>query len=151
MLVLAAIWFYLKSRKAKSLTGYKVYGDGSFLFDIVGEASYQNNLKAIAGEKEEDGKEYECVAIIRAEPTNPHDSNAIAVGINNKLVGYFDRQTAKRFHTYLKNQNLSIDAVFAVNALVVGGWDNRYSRGSYGVKLDVPLSFSDWNLERIEE
>lgn len=132
------------------VSAYRVEGDRSFSFDIVGEASYQNNLRQIAGDKGEVRKAHECIAIIRAEPNNPYDPNAIAVGIDNKIVGYFDRTTAKRFHKFLQDKSLNNQVIIAVQAMVVGGWADQYSTGDYGVKLDVPTSFGKWELDRIE-
>ncbi len=161
VIVVAVIWFLYRVRKSQSkiiypkqdmhqIIAYQVRGDGNFAFDIVGEASYQNNLKQIAGDKDEVRKAHECIAIIRAEPNNPHDPNAVAVGIDNKIVGYFDRATAKKFHKFLEEKNLNKHVIFAVEAMVVGGWADQYSTGDYGVKLDVPQSLGKWELDRIE-
>ena len=111
---------------------------------------YAGKLASIAGDKDEVRKAHECIAIIRAEPNNPHDPNAVAVGIDNKIVGYFDRATAKKFHKFLEEKNLNKHVIFAVEAMVVGGWADQYSTGDYGVKLDVPQSLGKWELDRIE-
>ncbi|OTG58872.1 hypothetical protein B9T36_11075 [Acinetobacter sp. ANC 4204] len=136
--------------KYSEVLAYRVYGDESFAFDIVGEASYQQNLMQIAGAKNEVRKSHNCIAIIRAEPTNPHDPNAVVVGVDNKIVGYFDRDTAKKFHKLLQDKNLNEQVIIAVEAKVVGGWADQYSTGDYGVKLDVPRSLGKWELDRIE-
>lgn len=136
---------------SKNIVGFKVLGDDSFNFDIVGEGNYQGYLKQIAGPKSEIRKEHDCIAFIKPEPDNAYDPNAIAVFIDNKPVGYFDRATAKKFQKFLQAKNFGSNTVFAVNALIVGGWKDDESTGHYGVKLDAPMDFSQWGLERIED
>jgi hypothetical protein len=56
---------------------------------VVGEGSYQDNLDRISGGKTEDGPTTaEHTAIMKPEPTNPYDQNAIAVTIDGATVGY---------------------------------------------------------------
>lgn len=66
-------------------------GDDSYSFDIVGESYYQDELKWIAGPKQEKGKALECEALIMHEPDNPHDRNACAVIIDDRKVGHLSR------------------------------------------------------------
>lgn len=129
-------------------TTYRVMGGKQYNFDIVGEASYQSALAAIAGAKGEVGKRFECMAVVIPETTNKHDKNAIQVIINRKLVGYFDRESAKKFHQYMQKNNIS-RAGFIVDAIIVGGWIDDGGEGSYGVKLDAPLDFNQWQLEKL--
>ena len=136
---------------SKNIVGFKVFGDDSYNFDIVGEGNYQGYLKKIAGPKTEIRKEHDCIAFIQPEPDNAYDSNAVAVFIDNKPVGYFDRETAKKFQKFLQAKNFGSNTVFAVNALIVGGWKDDVSTGHYGVKLDAPVDFSQWGLESIED
>jgi hypothetical protein len=60
----------------------KLDGPGLFLFEVAAQNHYQP-------------------AILRSEPTNPHDCNAIAVEISGLKVGYLDRHTS----TKLTNQS----------------------------------------------
>lgn len=106
-------------------------------FEIVGEASYQNNLASIAGPKASQSKELYLEAIIEAEPNNQYDKNAIRVSIDNKTVGYFDRETAKEFKRECQRKGFTDKTTFKANAVVVGGWKDKNSQGSYGVKLDI--------------
>lgn len=133
-----------------SHTIYRVTGNQKYDFDIVGEASYQENLKKIAGEKQELSKRIKCIAIISLDPTNPHDKNAVKVTINQKTVGYFDRDKAMKFNLYLKEKGMSSISLL-VDAMIVGGWVDGKSEGHYGVKLDVPFDFYQWQLNKIEK
>lgn len=101
----------------------------AYNFNIVGEGSYQNNLKKIAGPKEEQSKSYQCSAKVTSEPTNKFDKNAIKVEINGMLVGYLSREDAQK----LAGKRVSR----VVSAIIDGGWDDSDSEGSYGVKLGI--------------
>lgn len=94
-------------------------------FEIVGEASYQNNLASIAGAKIEQSKELYVEAIIEAEPNNQYDKNAIRVSIDNKTVSYFDRETAIDFKQEYKSKGYSDTTSFKTNAVIVGGWKHK--------------------------
>lgn len=128
--------------------GYRVLGTDDYAFDIVGEQAYQSNLAAIAGPKEEDSKHHFCKAQVVAEPTNSYDLNAVVVKMQSRVVGYFDKVTAKKFQKYLLDNNLPQTTIFEVDGLINGGWLNEDDEGSYGVKLDAPLYFKDWKLSK---
>ncbi len=115
-------------------------GDGSYRCPVVGESQYQDALGQITGGKTEDGHEFECVAVLEPEPSNPYDSNAVAVRINGQTVGYLSKPLARAMCVTLKQHNL---AGVQVGAVVVGGWASRKGRkpeGHYGVKLDIAVS-----------
>jgi len=101
----------------------------AYSFNIVGEGSYQQNLKKIAGPKEEISKFHECTARITSEPTNKFDKNAVKVEINGLLVGYLSRDHAQKLAG--KRINRTVDAV------IDGGWDDDIDEGHYGVKLAI--------------
>ena len=65
------IWFILKGKKAANETKASLVSNSvSYTYNIVGEQSYQNNLKKIAGPKEEESKFFECQAKVSSEPFN---------------------------------------------------------------------------------
>lgn len=101
----------------------------TYNFNIVGEGSYQSNLKKIAGPKEEQSKFHQCSAKVTSEPTNKFDKNAIKVEINGMLVGYLSRVDAQKLVGRRVNK--------VVSAVIDGGWDNSDGEGSYGVKLAI--------------
>lgn len=101
----------------------------TYNFNIVGEGSYQSNLKKIAGPKEEQSKFHQCSAKVTSEPTNKFDKNAIKVEINGMLVGYLSRGDAQKLVGRRVNK--------VVNAVIDGGWDDNDGEGSYGVKLGI--------------
>ena len=101
----------------------------SYAYNIVGEQSYQNNLKKIAGPKEEESKFFECYAKVSSEPFNQYDKNAVKVEINGLLVGYLSRSEAAKLAGKVVNKT--------VPAVIDGGWKDEESTGSYGVKLAI--------------
>lgn len=120
-------------------------GDGSYSFDIVGESHYQDELKRIAGPKQEKGKALECEALIIHEPDNPHDRNACAVMIDGRKVGYLSKEDAKDQVSFRQSPGFSLSA----KALIMGGWSDHRGEGSYGVRLDyVPRELPAEPLEK---
>lgn len=105
--------------------------DGAFEGDVVGESHYQENLSSIAGGSDE-GAEYECVADLIPEPSNPHDNKAIRVDINGLTVGYIPADETAEFHALMRGMRARCPA------LIVGGWERGVrGRGHFGVRLDI--------------
>ncbi|WP_038344326.1 hypothetical protein [Acinetobacter sp. A47] len=100
-----------------------------YTFEIVGEQSYQHNLKKIAGPKARRAKLYEVTARVVSEPSNSFDAHAIRVEIQGLTVGYLKRQDARQLSGH------SIDK--KVPAVINGGWLDADHEGSYGVKLAI--------------
>ena len=101
------------------------------LFDVVGEASYQDALTRICGGKGEFSAEHQCKATLIPEPTNPEDANAVQVIIDRKLVGYLTREHAIEYRQHIGAKATSCDAK------IVGGWKDAQGEGNFGVKLKV--------------
>ena len=126
----AVIWFVLKSKKAANEINVNTsLNNASYVYNIVGEQSYQNNLKKIAGPKEEESKFFECYAKVSSEPLNQYDKNAVKVEINGLLVGYLSGSEAAKLAGKVVNKT--------VPAVIDGGWKDEESTGSYGVKLAI--------------
>ncbi|MEQ1209325.1 hypothetical protein [Acinetobacter pittii] len=99
------------------------------MVDIVGEQSYQANLRKIAGPKQEKSKYVEVMARVVSEPFNAYDKNAVKIEINGLTVGYLSRNDAKLLAGKVINKT--------VPALINGGWLDNDSEGNYGVKLGI--------------
>lgn len=124
------IWYVLKAKKAVNETNINpALSNASYIYNLVGEQSYQNNLKKIAGPKEEESKFFECYAKVSSEPFNQYDKNAVKVEINGLLVGYLSRGEAAKLAGKVVNKT--------VPAVIDGGWKDEESTGSYGVKLAI--------------
>ena len=130
IIVGVVIWYVLKAKNAVNKTSANpALSNTSYSYNIVGEQSYQNNLKKIAGPKEEESKFFECNAKVSSEPLNQYDKNAVKVEINGLLVGYLSRSEAAKLAGKVVNKT--------VPAVIDGGWKDEESTGSYGVKLAI--------------
>lgn len=130
IIVGVVIWYVLKAKKAVNETNINpALSNASYIYNLVGEQSYQNNLKKIAGPKEEESKFFECYAKVSSEPFNQYDKNAVKVEINGLLVGYLSRGEAAKLAGKVVNKT--------VPAVIDGGWKDEESTGSYGVKLAI--------------
>lgn len=124
------IWYVLKAKKAASETSINPNPNNiSYAYNIVGEQAYQNNLKKIAGSKEEESKFFECYAKVSSDPFNQYDKNAIKVEINGLIVGYISKVEAAKLAGRVINKT--------VPAVIDGGWLDDDGEGSYGVKLAI--------------
>jgi hypothetical protein len=124
------IWFVFKAKRAANETSINLTPNKtSYTYNIVGEQSYQNNLKKIAGPKEDKSKFFECYAKVSSEPFNQYDKNAVKVEINGLLVGYLSKGEAVKLAGKVINKT--------VPAVIDGGWKDDESTGSYGVKLAI--------------
>ena len=109
----------------------KLKGTGEFSHDIVGESYYQEQLDYLCDGKTPDGHRKYVIAVLKPEPENEFDSNAVAVLINDIKVGHLPRNAAKSFKRFV-SQPVAVDAV------IVGGWlRSSTDEGNYGVKLDI--------------
>lgn len=124
---LLILWIILTKRHKKQtvITERPI----EYFFDIIGEQSYQANLRKIAGPKQERSKYVEVMARVVSEPFNAYDKNAVKIEINGLTVGYLSRDDAKLLAGKVINQT--------VPALINGGWLDDNSEGSYGVKLGI--------------
>lgn len=124
------IWFILKNRKPANKTKTKLISNRDlYTYNIVGEQSYQNNLKKIAGPKEDESKFFECQAKVSSEPFNQYDKNAVKVEINGLIVGYLSKSEAAKLSGKVISKT--------VPAVIDGGWLDDDGEGSYGVKLAI--------------
>jgi len=112
-----------------------IRGNGTFSLNVVGESHYQHALNRICGGKTDDGHNKNVSARLLPEPDNPYDSNAVAVYIDDDIVGYLDKQTAKRYKGILHES-----VIEKCPAIITGGWTRKNnSEGHYGVKLDLNI------------
>ncbi len=133
-------YFYLK-KKVKTPTTPKLYNlptNGGYDLEIVGEASFQNNLLAICGRKTKNGHNKKTIAYLILEDTNPVDKNAVRIDAEGKTVGYLSRAVAIKYRDYLKQHGLS-NIIGTCPAVVKGGWERDGDSGHFGVWLDFIL------------
>lgn len=104
-------------------------------FDIVGEASYQENIARFVISRGDRSVFSEVEAVIQHEPTNNFDSNACKVTIQGLTVGYLAKNHAKSWLALLDRQSIPVMSKIKVKAVIVGGGDELHH---YGIRLDIP-------------
>lgn len=85
-------WLFIKK------TLFRTSPAAQYIYDqeVVGEASYQENLRTIVGNTKDEVHIHGLNAQLTHEPDNAYDRNAVKVEINGLLVGYLPRQAAKK-------------------------------------------------------
>ena len=121
----------------------------SEMFDVVGEQFVIDNVRAMRDAIRENARFWPHSVFLAPEPTNPHDSNAVAVyfrivcqGFLGRSeeplrVGYLPREQAVKFHRGVKSIGY-LGLMVQVAACVV--WHDEENRG--GVKVALPLNFA---------
>ncbi len=110
---------------------------GSYPMKAVGESHYQTALLSICRGYRRDSQEVECDAEIRREPSNPFDTNAVAVWIDGRQVGYLSADDAVRVAAQMDAEGVVLSAC---GAKIKGGWrTNQYDAGHFGVRLAIPM------------
>lgn len=141
-IIIVLVLLYLRSKLFSPFDNSKLEeldGDGSYSFDIVGEASYQANLEKIVGARDEKGARLKKQAIVWLENDNEYDKKAVCVDIDNKTVGYFSKADAKAFRKYIKSEGIKGDE-WKVDAIIIGGKKRDDEWLNYGVKLDLEIN-----------
>lgn len=103
---------------------------GWFEQEIVGEASYQNQIRLIMSRLPSG---YNIVqATLELEDNNPHDNKAVAVKIGGVTVGYLARDTARAYRKLAAKDNIPAKATCP--AIIKGTGDKM----NYGIWLGIP-------------
>lgn len=108
-------------------------GDGTFGQQVVGTSHWQDRLAAIQA-----NPPARLYAVLKHEPRNRHDPNAVAVGIDDRMVGYLPREDAAEFVADMARLGIT-DAGAKVPATLVGGYEGAEN---IGLRLDLT-----WPLE----
>jgi hypothetical protein len=121
----------------------KLDGPGLFRFEVAAQNHYQPAIlqllqnrfqESAALESTAQSAEYYVTAILRSEPSNPHDCNAIAVEISGLKVGHLDRHTAAKLTNQCKR--LGFDQIAATCKAKLSGYR---SHGEQAAKVNVML------------
>ena len=118
-------------------------GDGQYGFQVHGESHYQSDLAKIAGGITDEGVHHECAALLRLEPANKYDPNAVEVLIDGLRVGYIPAVQAPEMCALFRSVGIT---EAGCNAVIQGGWDRgEGDTGEFGVRLNIvrPFAFAD--------
>ena len=110
---------------------------------IVGESNYQPELRLCV-----DCDDWGCfgtAALLRTEPENPYDKNAVAVILSTGCVGYIARDDLPKWRPFVAAQE-ELGRVPVVTASIIGGGEHDYGlwlhissdRGEHHEALEHP-------------
>lgn len=109
---------------------------------IVGEQSYQDNIKNVLGYIDDEQKrirEDGFTAELILEDDNPFDpGNAVRVDIDGETVGYLSKSDASWYRRAFAKLGLT-DTVGMCGAAISGKRDSNYEDHNFGVFLDIDL------------
>lgn len=123
------LFFYLFWKYIKARILPKPSPTHSYTQEVVGEASYIDNLRKIVGTSGKEVRLEGLTATLVHEPDNQHDSNAVAIKINGMVVGYLPRAAAKKHIATIKD-------TITCPAIIIGGGKDR---PNYGVWLSYKI------------
>jgi hypothetical protein len=87
--------------------------EGDELVRVVGTSHYQPALLALSGRRADEEVRVEKVALLVAEPDNPHDPDAVAVFIDDHLTGYLARTENRRWRDVVAGRRVACEAMIA--------------------------------------
>jgi hypothetical protein len=118
-------------------------------FDVVGESHYQAEIERLVGGRTWDSARMIGLAVLRAEPTNRYDRNAVRVEVAGVLVGHIKRTQAAELSPMILHLGGIVDAV----AVITGGWDRGpQDQGLFGAKAWIHVGVAErWHGVAPEE
>jgi hypothetical protein len=87
--------------------------EGDDLVRVVGTSHYQDALLELSGRQGDEEIRVEKIAVFVPEPDNPHDPNAVAVKIEDRLVGYLSRDENTRWLDVVTGNEVGAEAMIA--------------------------------------
>ncbi len=98
---------------------------------------YQSAISAVCDRRGAEAVAFECVAALTAEPTNPHDPNAVKVQVDAHHVGYLSRKDAILYHPIVDAAS-RLQIVVACNAYISAHDPADATTPDAGVFLHIP-------------
>jgi hypothetical protein len=113
--------------------------EGRFQLEVLGESRYSDTIRALAGEHGEAAANVHHKALLLADDNNPYEDKAVAVFLNNEMVGYLAPKDAVAFRTMLARQEIT-GQLTSTDAVIRGGQVFEGKRLAYTVLLDVNVA-----------
>lgn len=123
-----------RNDKSSKTLRTRLHGPGTFEIDVVGEPHHQDGIRAALGSCSPPARR---TAVIRSEPSNADDPNALRVEINGHLVGYLGRERAVQVERELQREGCDTFEATCDATVVNGRGVQRGGDASLGVKLDI--------------
>jgi hypothetical protein len=113
--------------------------DGRFQLEVLGESRYSDAIRELAGEHGEGAADTRLKALLLADDNNPYEDKAVAVFLNNQMVGYLAPKDAMDFRTMLAREEIP-GQLTSTDAVIRGGQLFEGKRLSYSVLLDINVA-----------
>jgi hypothetical protein len=90
--------------------------------EVVGESYFQENLwRLVAPRRPGDDVHQDLFAVLVAEYNNPYDRDAVAVHVQNLIVGHLPREDARRYRPGLLRLQERYGQPIALSGFIAGG------------------------------
>jgi len=113
--------------------------EGRFQLEVLGESRYSDTIRELAGEHGDAAADTRLKALLLADDNNPYEDKAVAVFLNNEMVGYLAPKDAQAFRIMLARQEIT-GQLTSTDAVIRGGQMYEGKRLSYTVLLDVHVA-----------
>lgn len=113
--------------------------EGRFRLEVLGESRYFDTIRTLAGEHGDAAADTHHKALLLADDNNPYEDKAVAVFLNNEMVGYLAPKDAIAFRTMLARQDIA-GQLTSTDAVIRGGQMFEGKRLSYAVLLDINVA-----------
>ena len=112
-----------------------VWLEDDCIVNVVGESHYQDTIRQICGSVRWEDVHCEVTAALVPEPSNKHDSNAIQIQIEGKVVGYLSRGDAIEYGPLV--QRLASEGKVGACKAVIAGRGPGSDTANLGVFLHM--------------
>jgi hypothetical protein len=126
----------INGRDESSLPANAVLLGSQGRIDVRGESYYQVALNQVCGGKSPEGHSRKVLAILKHDPTNINDSNAVEIHVDGLMVGFMGRQAAAQYRP-IADLLTQKGKIGAARAYIAGGWQKGADEGLYGITLEL--------------
>lgn len=129
-------WLMSQPREPELVSANGAFLQGDELVAAVGEASYQDTLRALCGSHRWEEVRCEVTAVLVPDPGNRYDPNAVMVQVDGQLVGYLSRGDAIDYGEAVEAFALK-DHVIVCRAKICGRGPGSET-SNLGIFLELP-------------
>jgi hypothetical protein len=112
--------------------------NGGYLINVAGQSRYQEILERVAGGERAHPAHRQVQAVLKLEPDNPYDPNAVGVYLGGEKVGYLPSPAADAFQPVV-TQLAARGAFGACTGTIIGGRTRSDVEGHFGIVLNAVL------------
>ncbi len=135
--------FYYRNNMPDRLPDLPILkSDGLFGYRINSAVYYQAELAVISGGRRDAAIYYRVSCILRPEPDNPHDPDAVVIMIGRMKVGHLQRGDTRRFLDWRTRRQIEGDV--QCRAQISGGAVDQEGRAfPFDLNLDLAFPIAD--------